>query len=51
VIVPHTGHTINLEEPAKFNAALEDFLTAVEHARWPARDAGPGYVLLPPGQR
>jgi pimeloyl-ACP methyl ester carboxylesterase len=50
VIVPRTGHTINLEEPAKFNAALDDFLSAVEHQRWPARDAGPSYVLMPPGQ-
>lgn len=51
VIVPRTGHTINLEEPAKFNTALEDFLHAVERERWPARDAGPSYVLLPPGQQ
>jgi hypothetical protein len=48
-MVPMTGHTINLEEPGKFNAALEDFLHAVERGGWggraPAR--GGSYVLVP----
>jgi len=38
LVVPNTGHTINLEEPAAFNAAVLDFLAAVEAGRWPARD-------------
>lgn len=37
-IVPNTGHTINLEEPAAFNALLGDFLHAVEVGKWPKRD-------------
>jgi pimeloyl-ACP methyl ester carboxylesterase len=38
LIVPNTGHTINLEEPQKFNAALEEFIGLVESGRWPMRD-------------
>jgi pimeloyl-ACP methyl ester carboxylesterase len=48
--LPKTGHTINLEEPAAFNAALQDFLHAVERGRWPDRAGGPGYTLIPPGR-
>jgi pimeloyl-ACP methyl ester carboxylesterase len=33
-ISPNTGHTINLEEPAAFNAYLETFLGAVERRSW-----------------
>jgi pimeloyl-ACP methyl ester carboxylesterase len=33
-ISPNTGHTINLEEPAAFNAHLETFLGAVERRSW-----------------
>jgi len=33
-ICPNTGHAINLEEPAPFNAQVESFLGAVEHASW-----------------
>ena len=33
-ISPNTGHTINLEEPAAFNAHLETFLNAVERRSW-----------------
>ena len=33
-ISPNTGHTINLEEPAAFNAHLETFLGAVERRIW-----------------
>jgi len=39
LMLPKTGHTINLEEPAAFNAALENFLHAVERDRWNERDA------------
>jgi hypothetical protein len=30
-----TGHTLNLEEPERFNALALDFLTLVEQGRWP----------------
>lgn len=33
---PNTGHAINLEEPAAFNRAVDDFLCAVQDGRWPA---------------
>jgi pimeloyl-ACP methyl ester carboxylesterase len=47
LIVPKTGHTVNLEEPALFNQAVLDFLTAVEQGAWtPRRDTTTG--LLPP---
>jgi pimeloyl-ACP methyl ester carboxylesterase len=37
VTLPKSGHTINLEEPALFNQAMLDFLTAVEHGSWRPR--------------
>lgn len=36
-ICPKTGHAINLEEPAAFNAQVESFLGAVERGRWRRR--------------
>jgi len=49
LMLPKTGHTINLEEPAAFNAAVESFICAVEHGRWGERDAvaRQTYLLLP----
>ena len=38
LVVPNTGHTVNLEEPVAFNAALADFFAQVDAGRWPARD-------------
>jgi pimeloyl-ACP methyl ester carboxylesterase len=38
LVVPNTGHTVNIEEPAAFNAALADFLASVDAGRWPTRD-------------
>lgn len=38
VVVPKTGHTINLEEPEAFNRIVSDFLSAVESGRWQARN-------------
>ena len=38
LVVPNTGHTVNLEEPAAFNAALADFFAQVDAGRWPMRD-------------
>lgn len=33
-ICPNTGHAINLEEPAAFNAEVESFFSAVERGSW-----------------
>ncbi len=38
VVIPKTGHAVNLEEPEAFNRAVLDFITAVEADRWPPRD-------------
>ena len=38
-MIPNTGHTCNLEEPAAFNAALAEFIAQVEADRWPQRDS------------
>jgi pimeloyl-ACP methyl ester carboxylesterase len=38
LIVPKTGHTINLEEPAVFNGFVGDFLTSVTNGKWLPRD-------------
>jgi pimeloyl-ACP methyl ester carboxylesterase len=38
VVVPATGHAVNLEEPAFFNRVLLDFLTLVDSKAWHPRD-------------
>ncbi|HET7341742.1 MAG TPA: alpha/beta hydrolase, partial [Methylomirabilota bacterium] len=38
VVLPKSGHAINLEEPELFNRAVLDFITAVEAGAWPRRD-------------
>ena len=38
VVLPRSGHMINLEEPALFNRAVADFLATVEAGRWEPRD-------------
>jgi pimeloyl-ACP methyl ester carboxylesterase len=38
LVIPNSGHTVNLEEPGVFNAALADFLAQVDAGRWPMRD-------------
>jgi len=38
LVVPATGHAVNLEEPDFFNRALLDFLTAVDTGAWRGRD-------------
>jgi pimeloyl-ACP methyl ester carboxylesterase len=38
LVIPNTGHAVNIEEPAAFNAALADFLAQVDAGRWPTRD-------------
>lgn len=47
--LPKCGHTMNLEEPAAFNTAMQDFLHAVENDRWPARGEKT-YTLIPPSR-
>lgn len=47
LILPKTGHTVNLEEPAAFNQAIFEFISAVDGGAWtPRRDTTTG--LLPP---
>lgn len=46
-ILPKAGHTLNLEEPDRFNAELAAFLAEVAQGRWDRRDprADPGQVM------
>jgi pimeloyl-ACP methyl ester carboxylesterase len=37
-VMPNAGHTINLEDPDRFNQAVAGFLAQVEAGRWPLRD-------------
>jgi pimeloyl-ACP methyl ester carboxylesterase len=37
-VLPKTGHTLNLEEPAMFNSLVAEFLAQVEQGRWLPRD-------------
>ena len=47
LVVPKTGHTINLEEPDLFNRAVAEFLAMVAADRWGPRDprADPATVM------
>jgi pimeloyl-ACP methyl ester carboxylesterase len=38
VVLPNTGHTINLEEPALFNQLVGEFLQKVDSGTWRPRD-------------
>ncbi len=38
VVLPQTGHTLNLEEPEVFNDAVDRFLATVERGAWRSRD-------------
>ena len=38
-IAPKSGHLINLEDPARFNAEIDAFFVAAEAGRWPVRPA------------
>lgn len=38
LVIPNSGHAINIEEPAAFNGALADFLAQVDAGRWLPRD-------------
>ena len=37
-VIPNSGHTINIEEPDRFNRAISDFLSQVQSGRWGVRD-------------
>ncbi len=47
LVLPKTGHTINLEEPAAFNHAIAEFFAQVAAGRWLPRDprANPDEIL------
>jgi pimeloyl-ACP methyl ester carboxylesterase len=38
VVLPRTGHALNLEEPALFNRFVDEFFHQVESGRWVLRD-------------
>jgi len=42
LMLPQTGHACNLEEPARFNTGIAEFLAQVEAGRWGPRPAGSG---------
>ena len=46
LVMPKTGHTINLEEPEEFNRAVDQFISAVKAGAWKERDprAVPGSI-------
>jgi len=47
LVLPKTGHTLNLEEPDLFNRAVAEFLAQVTAGRWGPRDprARPDEIL------
>lgn len=38
VVMPNCGHTINIEDPQAFNAAVDRFLAEADAGTWPTRD-------------
>jgi pimeloyl-ACP methyl ester carboxylesterase len=38
LVLPKTGHTLNLEEPGYFNGFVADFIVMAEAGRWTPRD-------------
>jgi hypothetical protein len=38
MVVPRSGHTLNLEDAPEFNRAIERFFNAVERGEWGRRD-------------
>ena len=47
LVLPKTGHTINLEEPNMFNSAVAEFFAQVDAGQWAPRDprADPAQVM------
>lgn len=37
-VAPKSGHLLNLEDPARFNQEISDFICAVDKGTWPERD-------------
>jgi pimeloyl-ACP methyl ester carboxylesterase len=37
-VLPRTGHTSNLEDPALFNRTVQEFIDSVERGQWSERD-------------
>ena len=52
LVLPKSGHTVNLEEPEAFNRGVLDFLTAVDAGRWGLRNPRSlsQSAILPPDQ-
>jgi pimeloyl-ACP methyl ester carboxylesterase len=52
LVLPRSGHTINLEEPEAFNRGVLDFLTAVDGGRWGRRNPASlaKSAILPAGE-
>ncbi|MFT3799710.1 MAG: alpha/beta hydrolase [Burkholderiaceae bacterium] len=49
-MLPGTGHAVNLEEPAAFNAGVQAFVSGVDRRTWRPRDPRTrGGALLPGG--
>jgi pimeloyl-ACP methyl ester carboxylesterase len=46
LVLPQSGHAVNLEEPARFNAAVLEFFQLVEAGQW-ARRTGVTTSMLP----
>ncbi len=49
LVIPRSGHAINLEEPDLFNRYVLDFVTAVDAGRWMPRNRASvsGSAILP----
>ena len=45
-VIPKTGHTINLEEPALFNTGVTEFFAMVEAGQWEEKPFAPGASAL-----
>lgn len=47
LVMPKTGHTLNLEEPDQFNRSVGEFIATVEAGRWNSRDprAAPSQIM------
>jgi pimeloyl-ACP methyl ester carboxylesterase len=53
LVLPRSGHTINLEEPGLFNYLLQEFFSTVDNGRWTLRDprTEQAAVLLDPNAK
>ncbi len=40
LVLPKSGHLVNVEDPAVFNRAVDDFHAAITAGQWPERPAG-----------